>query len=366
MSTSHPSQIASGNAALERVHLTSADLLVHSMLPAIQVAWADGEVQPAERTELLAIADQLGLSTVPGAMERLEGWLQTPPTAEELQAASSVLTQHNSAATSSGGGAANALRWARSVARADGGLFGVGAISRVEARTLRALERALPDDADAPPFNGRTLLRFTQDFIASRSVPETSFVDQVPKHTVSELPVPSPIDPERMPPAVFAISDDEYERYMDLIVERYLSTLKSTWFETARFACTTPGVAPMTDPELERLVFKSPFSRFIVPSLDPSDLTLFSAVLEAHPEARPAKIDFSHFASWTPLEGIQVAPTVALLDLTGPEPSVLAIAVRERVFCPGDQESWRRARYFFLQGASTDWSWASIPACTSR
>ncbi|HCH61829.1 MAG: hypothetical protein CL927_05370 [Deltaproteobacteria bacterium] len=337
---------------LDAVHAVASEMLTYSLLPAVCVAWADGVIQRAERERIMRYADQIGLGAVPGALQTLHGWLSAPPDPKTTEKALTWLRARDAEAARSGAGIENALRWARSVARADGGFLGVGATSDVEASELERLQRALAGgDADRLT-NGLVLARLVGALLKSRSLSEAEFVDHVPASPVSPLPMPSPMNPERLPPAVFSIPESDYSDYRERVVSRYLHTLKHDWWETAQFACAARGVAPMSDSELHRLFFATPFSRFIVSKLDAHDYDLFAQDLAERPSLRAGKVDFSHFESWKPLEGISVAPTVALLDLDAPSDGVLAIAVRGRVFRPEDGESWRRARYFLVQGAS--------------
>lgn len=156
-----------------------------------------------------------------------------------------------------------------------------------------------------------------------------------------------------MPPAVYGVPEAEHRDFMGKIIARYVRSLREGWYEIVRVIAAHPGVAPMDDAELCRLVLQTPFSRFLVPALDEADRHLFAADLPAAERLGAVyKVDHSHLASWTALPRLRVAPTVGLFSLRDDRLHPVAISVRGRVFRPGDGESWARARYFLIQSCS--------------
>ncbi len=334
-------------AQMEAVHAASAGITVFSLLPAIQVAWADGTIQKEERELILGLMAESGLTQNAAAVARLTAWLESPPSAGDTAEAVASLR---------GGfpGRENrAMQWARAVAQAEGGLLGFGAISAAERRQLAWLDSALNPAEETSQELWEGAFEVLLDLLDDWRNADTRHVNLVPPGEQAMWPQPSPLGATRMPPAVFGVPRRDYDEFLDKIIRRYVHSLTSGWWSAVRLAHEQPGVAPMDDRELARLVFETPFSRFLTPTLDPPDRLLFADWLPVT-EARGAlyKIDFSHLASWKPLPGIQLAPTVALFALDEGRLRPLAIAVRGRLFRPEDGESWARARYFLLQGCS--------------
>jgi tellurite resistance protein len=116
-----------------------------ALLPLVQVAWSDGEIQPEERAVILGLAkDTWGLSA--DGMMLLNNWLHYRPSEAYVHRGQGVLVAL--------AGRARGLRLevdalgdvvslAQDVARAAGGLFGIGAISRAEGDAIRKIAAAL-------------------------------------------------------------------------------------------------------------------------------------------------------------------------------------------------------------------------------
>lgn len=125
---------------------------VIALLPLVHVAWADGEVQSAERRLIERIARDHAM--VPGDGPRiLHQWLRTPPTAAYLQRGTRVL--RHLARRERGLGAdlkletvSEVLQFCEDVANAAGGLFGlVWRVAQTERVALREIGEALDLDA---------------------------------------------------------------------------------------------------------------------------------------------------------------------------------------------------------------------------
>lgn len=329
----------------------SSELVLLSLVPAVFVAWADGEVQDDERAAIRALAQRHGLADDPIAMAQLERWMRVGPSDDVVLTAIRALQQGER------GAVARALGWAREVAKANGGFLGMGAVSSDERHTLERLEGYLCDDGGeraSPSLRfSAGAVRVMRDLFRDRLAADTTHIDFTPKSECPALPVPSPMNPGRLPPAVFSVRGTDYHEYMDKIIPRYHDSILHGWWDAVRLACTAGGVAPMDDGELSRLVAETPFSRFLTPTLDPVDARRFALDLEQAPAGVVYKLDLSHYGAWTPLPGMQLAPTVGLFSAQGDRLTPLAIAVRGKVIRPGEGESWARARYFLLQGCST-------------
>ncbi|MGH7855895.1 MAG: hypothetical protein ACREQY_01095 [Candidatus Binatia bacterium] len=117
-----------------------------SLVPLVQVVWADGSIDEKERAAVFAAAEKQGLARGEAAYRLLEGWLTERPR-EEL-----MTTWKEYAAALAGRlgeDERKALREeivgrARLVAEAAGGLLGFGSkVSKAEEAVLRELEQAL-------------------------------------------------------------------------------------------------------------------------------------------------------------------------------------------------------------------------------
>ena len=116
-----------------------------SIVPLVEVAWADGSLDTKERRAILDRARDSGIA--PGSTEHtlLEAWLDRRPEAKLLTAWTHMV-QGMAEQLGPDGTArlkASLLERARAVAAASGGLFGVGSkVSRSEAAMLATLEAA--------------------------------------------------------------------------------------------------------------------------------------------------------------------------------------------------------------------------------
>jgi hypothetical protein len=114
--------------------------------PLVLVAWADGSLKAAERKEVLDAAHELGVARGGAAHALLDDWLDHQPKAElgnawvaYTQAVVSQLHPYDRARL-----AEHTLERARRVARAAGGVLGLGPhTSKAERAVLEKLEEAL-------------------------------------------------------------------------------------------------------------------------------------------------------------------------------------------------------------------------------
>ncbi|MEM7410734.1 MAG: hypothetical protein AAF430_10910 [Myxococcota bacterium] len=133
-------------ALLERLvdmGLDGATWAALSLVPLVEVAWADGEIQSKERDAILRAAADQGIQAGSESHQLLESWLSTRPDAE-LFASWGGYTVELVAALDAA--EKRALRdaivgKARSVADAAGGFLGLGSISDAEERVIQALEK---------------------------------------------------------------------------------------------------------------------------------------------------------------------------------------------------------------------------------
>jgi hypothetical protein len=116
-----------------------------SLVPLVEVAWADGKLDPRERDAVLAAAKEAGLDPTSPGYGLLETWLSTRPDAH-LQELWAEYTRSLCAALAPEDRAAlrdEILGRARRVAEAAGGFLGLGSkVSRAEEQVLNELVKA--------------------------------------------------------------------------------------------------------------------------------------------------------------------------------------------------------------------------------
>lgn len=129
--------------------VTATSLSALRLVPVVLVAWADGRLDRREREKVLEIAAQHQLSLADDAHQLLISWLEENPTDQLLplwkdycHVLSKTLPER----------ALTSLRQtitaeAKEVARAAGGLLGIGAVSPGESQMIQAIENALQSPA---------------------------------------------------------------------------------------------------------------------------------------------------------------------------------------------------------------------------
>ena len=121
-----------------------------SLVPLVEVAWADGRIEAREREALVRAAGEKGLGSDSSARALLDGWLEEPPGDELLtlwksyvQALAEELPAEDLARLRG-----DVLGRARGVAEAAGGFLGLGSkVSDAEQRVLDEMERAFTPTA---------------------------------------------------------------------------------------------------------------------------------------------------------------------------------------------------------------------------
>ncbi len=127
---------------LVQLGIRAETLAALSVVPLVEVAWADGELDAKERR---AIVEHAGLARESSAGALLEAWLDRRPDAKLLTAwTQTVQAMRNQLAPDAGARLKTSLlEKARAVAAASGGMFGVGSkVSKAEAEMLAKLEAA--------------------------------------------------------------------------------------------------------------------------------------------------------------------------------------------------------------------------------
>ena len=124
--------------------LSCETLAALSVVPLVEVAWADGQVDEKERSALLMAARKAGLVEGEPAYQLFESWLAERPDPGLLATWMEYVAELSKTFTPE---AKRALRRdllgrARTVAKAAGGFLGIGKISSSEEAVLTKLARA--------------------------------------------------------------------------------------------------------------------------------------------------------------------------------------------------------------------------------
>jgi hypothetical protein len=119
-------------------------LAAFSLVPIIEVAWADGAVQPGEHAVILQAVEKAGIPKDSVAYKLTQDWLKRCPNPKLMQCwkdyTQALLGELSPDARE--GIKSTVLEHARSVAEAAGGFLGLGRVSAKEQEMLRALEEA--------------------------------------------------------------------------------------------------------------------------------------------------------------------------------------------------------------------------------
>ena len=127
---------------LQALGFTPDTVVLLPLVPAVQVAWAEGNVTDAERELIMRVARERGIRHGTPADDQLQTWLATRPSDDVFARATRLVRAMLEA---SGGGAQvdDLLRQYEEIAAASGGLLGFGKISAQERSLLEQLEATL-------------------------------------------------------------------------------------------------------------------------------------------------------------------------------------------------------------------------------
>jgi hypothetical protein len=129
---------------LEALGFTPDTVALLPLVPLVQVAWADREVNDAERKLVITLARSRGIAEGSAADRQLTDWLTNRPAADVFERATRLVRAvlaspgQQSAMT-----AAELVKYCESIAEASGGIFGINRISSEERSVLAALAAEL-------------------------------------------------------------------------------------------------------------------------------------------------------------------------------------------------------------------------------
>jgi hypothetical protein len=130
--------------ALVELEVEPETLVAFSLVPLVEVAWADGEIQPKERDAIIKAAIERGVEEGSPTCDLLRNWLNTKPDSRLLEVwrgyideLKESLGERSRAHLKSG-----TMGRAKAIAEAAGGFLGVASISAAEKKMLDELEWA--------------------------------------------------------------------------------------------------------------------------------------------------------------------------------------------------------------------------------
>ena len=114
-----------------------------ALVPLIEVAWADGAMEPKERDAILAAAHEHGVTVGSPGHALLESFLATRPEPAVFAAWGSYVTAlaANFSMEERAAMRARLVERARKIAKSAGGMLGIASISDAEKRVIAALEK---------------------------------------------------------------------------------------------------------------------------------------------------------------------------------------------------------------------------------
>lgn len=131
--------------ALKSRGVTPASLAAFRLVPLVHVAWADGVLEEKERKAILSAAEEAGIESGSPSHALLDQWLAKKPSSQLFEAWTSYA---RALAEGLEAGARrvvhdDVLDLVTEVARAAGGILGVGSVSASEKQAIADVEKAL-------------------------------------------------------------------------------------------------------------------------------------------------------------------------------------------------------------------------------
>ncbi|MCC9601736.1 hypothetical protein LOC67_14345 [Stieleria sp. JC731] len=133
------------------LNINASTIAAFTLTPLVFVAWADGTVTSGERQMVISAALVRGVSENPLAFMLLKQWLETRPPRQMWETWKEYAERlHESLpAEIADSLAAQMISNAKVVAKASGGVLGVGKTSNAEQKILDAIAETLPKRSDA-------------------------------------------------------------------------------------------------------------------------------------------------------------------------------------------------------------------------
>lgn len=126
--------------------IDASNVAALTLTPMVFVAWASGTVSPEERQSVISEALRRGINSNPLAFRLLEQWLQRRPPRElwQIWKEYAAVLHHSLPPATAEKLRTRLLAQAEEVAKASGGVLGIGKICSAEQRVLDEIEAVLP------------------------------------------------------------------------------------------------------------------------------------------------------------------------------------------------------------------------------
>ena len=129
---------------LEALGFTPETVVLLPLVPVVQVAWAEGDITPAERGLIVKLARARGIEEGSAADRQLSGWLDRRPAEQVFTHATRLIRAMLEAPGHGDLSADDLVKYCESIANASGGILGViGRVSAEERQLLAALAAGL-------------------------------------------------------------------------------------------------------------------------------------------------------------------------------------------------------------------------------
>ena len=128
---------------LEARGFTPDTVVLLPLVPAVQMAWAEGGVTAAERDLIVKLARSRGIEAGSAADRTLAAWLDTRPGADVFEHATRLIRAMLAAPGAHDLTADELVKHCESIAAASGGIFGLNRISAEERQLLTTLAAEL-------------------------------------------------------------------------------------------------------------------------------------------------------------------------------------------------------------------------------
>jgi hypothetical protein len=130
--------------ALVDLAVEPESLIAFTLVPLVEVAWADGEIQPKERDAIIKAAVERGVEENSPTARLLRNWLETPPDPQLLETWKDYIEALRQSISDQAWTEmkVSVMGRARAIAEAAGGFLGVASISAAEKKMLDQLEWA--------------------------------------------------------------------------------------------------------------------------------------------------------------------------------------------------------------------------------
>jgi hypothetical protein len=128
---------------LEALGFTPDTVDLLPFVPLVQVAWAQGDVDDAERKLLIQLARARGITEGSAADRQLAEWLSHRPSADVFARATRLVRAVVQSPSQQGMTADDLVKYSERIAEASGGIFGLKRISPEERAVIEALAEGL-------------------------------------------------------------------------------------------------------------------------------------------------------------------------------------------------------------------------------